>query len=181
MKHKGLWILLMAALLAGCETVPVTGPESTAKGAATSAPAVGTAMDKPPVEHPRGEVAELEKVLDYYAQARQMAAPELAREQEAARRALARARTDANRVRYALLLTLPGSTATGDEARALELLEPVARGDGALRGLAMLMMTLLQEQRRLETQAQGLQQKLDALLTLERSMTGRDGSAARKK
>ena len=65
----------------------------------------------------------------------------------------------------------------------------------ALRGLALLMTALLQEQRRLDGHAQGLQQKLDALLghaqglqqkldallSLERNMTGRDGGAPRKK
>ena len=82
-------------------------------------------------------------------------------------------------MRYALLLTLAPA---GEEARALELLEPVTRnGESALRGLALLMTALLQEQRRLDANAQGLQQKLDALLTLERSMTGREGGAARKK
>ena len=43
------------------------------------------------------------------------------------------------------------------------------------------MTAFLQEQRRLEAGAQGLQQKLDALMSLERSMTGREGGALRKK
>ena len=51
----------------------------------------------------------------------------------------------------------------------------------SLQGLALLMTALLQEQRRLDGQAQGLQQKLDAMLELERSMTGREGSAQRKR
>jgi hypothetical protein len=80
-----------------------------------------------------------------------------------------------------MLLTLPGAAA-GDDARALELLEPVTRSaDSGLRGLALLMTAFLQEQRRLEAGAQGLQQKLDALLSLERSMTGREGGAAVRK
>ena len=119
-------------------------------------------------------------MLAYYAQVRQLTGQELAREQEGARRALAKTRSDANRLRYALLLTLPGAAAT-EEPRAQELLELVTRSnDAALRGLALLMMASLQEQRRLETHAQGLQQKLDALLTLERNMT-RDGSGTRKR
>ena len=129
----------------------------------------------------RGDGTEVGKVLLYYARARKLAGPELAREQEAARRALARARTDGNRVRYALVLAVPGATAQ-DEGRALELLEPVARtGDSALHGLALLVTAFLQEQRRLDGNVQNLQQKLDALLTLERSMTGREGGPERKR
>ena len=82
----------------------------------------------------RGDGAEAGRALAFYARARKLAGAELAREQEAARRALAAARTDGNRVRYALVLAVPGATAQ-DGGRALELLEPVARnGDSALRG-----------------------------------------------
>ena len=62
------------------------------------------------------------------------------------------------------------------------MLEPVSRnGDSELHGLALLVKAFLQEQRRLDTNAQNLQQKLDALLTLERNMTGRDSNATRKR
>lgn len=158
------WVLL-PLLLAGCEALqPVDPGRSTV----------------PVTEETRGEASEAAKALAYYAQVRQLPGPELAREHEAVRRALAKTRSDANRVRYALLLTLPGAPAT-EEPRVQELLEPVARNsDSALRGLALMMMAFLQEQRRLETSAQGLQQKLDALMTLERNMT-RDGSGTRKR
>lgn len=163
MSMRCAWMVLPALLLAGCTTMRPADPVATT-----------TAV----VEDNRGD--EAAKVLAYYAQMRQLTGQELAREHESARRALAKTRSDANRLRYALLLTLPGAPAT-EETRAQELLEPVTRSnDGALRGLALLMMASLQEQRRLETSAQGLQQKLDALLTLERSMT-RDGSGTRKR
>lgn len=156
------WILL-PVLLAGCTAMPPAGPGS---------------VTAPVVEESRSDDAA--KALAYYAQVRQLSGPELAREHEAARRALAKSRSDVNRVRYALLLMLPGAPTT-EEPRAPELLEPVTRsGDSALRGLAILMTAFLQEQRRLETSAQGLQQKLDALLTLERNMT-RDGGGTRKR
>lgn len=158
------WILLPALLLAGCIAAPTAGP--------------GNVTVAPPVVEDR--IDDVTKVLTYYAQVRQLSGPDLAREHESAKRALTRSRSDANRLRYALLLTLPGAPAT-EEPRVQELLEPVTRnGDSALRGLALLMMASLQEQRRLETSAQGLQQKLDALLTLERNMT-RDGSGTRKR
>lgn len=161
MNIRQTWFLLPVLLLAGCTAMRPADP-----------PAVAA----PVIEDNRGDDAA--KVLAYYAQLRQMSGPEQAREHESAKRALAKSRSDVNRLRYALLLTLPGAP-VGEDPR--ELLEPVARGgDSSLRGLAALMMTFLQEQRRLETSAQGLQQKLDALLTLERNMS-RDGSGTRKR
>lgn len=158
------WVMLPALLLAGCTVIPPADP--------------GGVIVTPPVVEDRSDDAG--KVLAYYAQLRQLSGPELAREHESAKRALAKTRSDGNRLRYALLLTLPGAPAI-EEPRLQELLEPVMRnGDSALRGLATLMMGFLQEQRRLETSAQGLQQKLDALLTLERNMS-RDSSGTRKR
>lgn len=156
------WVLLPVLLLAGCTAVQTADP--------------GSVTVAPPVVEDRSDDAT--RALAYYAQVRQLSGPDLVREHESAKRALAKSRSDTNRLRYALLQTLPGAPA-GEDPR--ELLEPVARNsDSALRGLAALMMTFLQEQRRLETSAQGLQQKLDALLTLERNMT-RDGSGTRKR
>ena len=120
-------------------------------------------------------------VMAFYLRVRKLPAAELAREQDAARRALTRSRSDGNRMRYALALAVPGASAA-DETRALEAVEPLTRNTASpLHGLAVLLTTMLQEQRRLDTQAQGLQQKLDAMLELERSMTGREGSAQRKR
>lgn len=163
MKWRCGWVLLPVLLLAGCGALQSVEPGSTTT---------------PVVEESRGD--EAAKVLAYYAQVRQLTGQELAREHESARRVLAKTRSEANRLRYALLLTLPGAAAT-EEPRVQELLEPVTRSnDAALRGLALMMMASLQEQRRVETHALGLQQKLDALLTLERNMT-RDGSGTRKR
>ena len=157
--------LLPALLLAGCGALQPVDPP-------------GVTVVTPVVEENRGDDAA--KVLAYYAQVRHLSGPELAREHETARRAMAKTRSDTNRLRYALLLTLPAAPAT-EEPRVQELIEPVTRSnDAALRGLALLMMASMLEQRRLETHAQGLQQKLDALLTLERNMT-RDGSGTRKR
>lgn len=129
----------------------------------------------------RGDTTEPGTALAYHAKVRKLGGAELLREQEAARRALTRSRTDGNRMRYALALAVPGAPAA-DEARALETLEPLTRNAASpLHGLALLMTGLLQEQRRLDAQAQGLQQKLDAMLELERSMTGREGGVQRKR
>jgi len=61
-----------------------------------------------------------------------------------------------------------------DEARSLGLLDTVARHQvGKLQGLAVMLVAQVQEQQRLAASAQGLQQKLDALRSLERNMIER--------
>jgi len=149
---------LAGSLLAGCGLMPVEQPEPEP---VASAPAPGVI--------PR-RASDVEALVAYYQQVRRMAPVEFGREHETARQALLSARTDYNRVRFALLLSQPG-TAFLDETRALELLDPVARNPGAqLAGLAALLSANLQERRRLDASAQGLQQKLDALRALERAM-----------
>ena len=78
---------------------------------------------------------------------------------------------------------LPGlSPAREVDAAGLDALEPVARNAASTwNGLAVLVSAFLQEQRRRDGQAQDLQQKLDALLNLERNMTGRESGGARKR
>jgi hypothetical protein len=73
-----------------------------------------------------------------------------------------------------MVLSLPNSAFT-DDGRALELLEPVAKNPGArLQGLAQVLSSNLQEQKKLNASVQGLQQKLDALKTLERNLIERN-------
>ena len=167
MKRLGTGLMLL--LLAGC-------------GALRS----GETVDDPAAvadlrSDSRSETTEPAAVLAYYVKLRKLGGTELLREQDTARRALVRSRSDGNRMRYALALSVPGAPAA-DENRALEALEPLTRNAASpLHGLALLMTASLQEQRRLDAQAQGLQQKLDAMLELERNMTGRDGGVPRKR
>lgn len=117
--------------------------------------------------------SDAESLLLYFQHVRKLPGAELGKEHEAARQAYARARSDFNRVRFAMLLALP-NTPFGDEQRALELLDPVAKNqNGQLQGLAYVLVSQIQERRRLDASAQGLQQKLDALMSLERSMIER--------
>jgi hypothetical protein len=115
-----------------------------------------------------------ENLLLYYEHVRKLAAADLNREHDAARQVYTRSRSDYSRVRFAMVLSLP-NTAVSDEGRALELLEPVSKNQGSsLHGLAYLLASHLQERKRLDANAQGLQQKLDALRSLERSMIERN-------
>jgi hypothetical protein len=114
-----------------------------------------------------------ESLLLYFQHLRKLPAADLGREYDSARQAYNRERSDFNRVRLALVLSLP-NTAFYDEGRALELLESVAKStDGRLQGLAHVLSSHLQEQKRLNASVQGMQQKLDALRSLERSMIER--------
>ena len=123
---------------------------------------------------PSAQVLELERLLDYFRALRRLNATELAREHENARAAFMRTRSDYDRVRLALLLSLP-NTPFNDEGRALELLEPMLRTPGSiLQGLAMLVHVMVYEQRRLEQNMAKLQEKLDALKSLERKLLERE-------
>ena len=147
-----------AAALAGCGVIQIAEPLE-------PAPWVQAGGRQP--------ASDTESLLLYFQHIRKLSGPDAAREHDAARQALARARTDFNRVRLAMILSLPGMPFT-DEARALGLLDTVARHQGGkLQGLSVMLAAQLQEQQRLAASAQGLQQKLDALRSLERNMIER--------
>ena len=151
--------LIYCGALAGCSLIPALEESQ------EPAPSTQAETPRPP--------SDADSLLAYFQYVRKLQAVELGREHEAARQAFLAARSDFNRVRLALLLSLPG-TALSDEPRALDLLDPVARNPGGqLHGLAVLLAANLQERKRLDANTQGLQQKLDALRLLERSMIER--------
>ena len=104
------------------------------------------------------------------------AGEDLRRELAAANLALTRARSDANRIRLAMLLTLP-TAGPPDDARALSLLEPVVgRGGNAspMKQIASLLYAQISERARSVREEQrktaAAQEKLDALRAVERSL-----------
>ena len=183
--------MLLAAtplFLAGCGTVR---PPDAAPTAPTVAP------------QPAGDS---ETLLAYFQHVRKLTAPELAKELDSVRQLYASSRSDASRVRLAMLLSVPGS-ALYDDARALEALDPLLKNPGAaLHPIAFMVSAQIQERRRgvafqqryeteqrrghalqqklEEEQKRGhsLQQKLDALKSLEKSLLEResDGGARRR-
>lgn len=147
-----------AATVAGCGVIRIAEPLEPAPWVRAGAPQ---------------PASDSESLLLYFQHVRKLSAPEAIREHEAAWHAFARANTDFNRVRLAIILSRPGMAFT-DEARAAGLLETVAKHEGArLQGLAVVLGASLKEQQRLAAGAQELQQKLDALRSLERSMIER--------
>ena len=101
---------------------------------------------------------------------------DLRRELVGANAALARTRSDANRIRVAMLLTLPAA-GPPDDTRALALLEPlVARTatSSPLKQIAALLYSQIVERSRIVREEQKrtavAQEKLDALRAVERSL-----------
>lgn len=205
---------MLVVVVAACVTAPEPRPAADEHGSADtsttakqpSIAATTSAGRKPPSEV---RVSEIDAVFIEFERLRKIPAADLPREQEIARQVFVQSKTDVARVKWAMILSLPGTT-QADEARALELLEPLLKNFvSPLRGLAFLLTASIQEQRRLTAQAQGLQQnmqalqqtnqtlqqsnqtlqqnllgyqqKLDALRTLERSLTERGESVAPRK
>lgn len=197
-----LLLTAIALVLAGCVTPPPAEPEQPAVPAArpeeSPAPAETPEREariEPEGTSPRAETPgwvrldEVERLLTYFEQIRKLPAADFARENEGARAAFTRTRSEFDRMRLAMLLSVP-NTALSDDQRAAELLEPLVKNqNSSLRGLALVMSAHLQERRRLESgmqnlqqNVQGLQQKLDALMSLERSLIDREqGTPARKR
>ena len=156
--------LVPCLLLGGCGTmqpgVDVAEPEP------QKVPAVVQGIQ------PR-QPSETDSLISYFAQLRKLQGSELAREHDAARQAYGRARSEYNGMRLAMVVALP-NTSFADDPRALDLLDPIARNsESRLAGLASLLVAQIQERRRLDANTQALQQKLDALKSLERSLIDR--------
>jgi hypothetical protein len=203
---RGGAVAALLVALAGCAmTEPVEREEDAA--AKTESEAERAAANQivlapvpvPPPAKPAPEVLRLQEIdglLSDFERFRRVPPTELTREQELARQAFNQSRSDAARMRLAMALAVPGAAASNETA-ALEVLEPLVKNPTVpLHGLAFMLAAYIQEQRRLSTQLQGLQQnvqglqqnlnalqqKLDALRTLERSLTEREpaGTARRR-
>jgi hypothetical protein len=174
-----LWVL------AGCVQLE-QDKAATGKSSVASAPSLASAAPAPsleviaPAEAPvivkdvRPPLEDTERLLSYFERLKKLPGAELAKEHEAARLAHGRATSDFNRISYAMTLSLPG-TPFNDDARALELLNPlVKKNENGLRPLAVLLATFIQERRRMGGDLAAVQQKLDALKSLERTLIERD-------
>jgi hypothetical protein len=147
---------------------PVPTPQPQAPATAQEAPAA------PPVNEDEQQALALLADLQRYATA---PADELRRELASVNQASnPRVRTDVNRIRLAVLLTMPGA-GPPDDGRALALLESVAGKTGGASPLKQLAMVLyaqvaerirnVAEERKRSALAQ---EKLDQLRAVERSL-----------
>ncbi len=153
-------------------------------------PEVKTEPPLPPPPPPEPQQTELNRLLMQVESVRKMPATEATRELEQARQAFGRSKTEYNRLLYAVLSLLP-STGGPDEAKAAALLEPMLKdrttGNG-LRAFAAFLYFQIAEDRKMEERmreeqkrADSLQEKLDALKEVEKSLIDREQSAPRKK
>jgi len=136
-------------------------------------PQEASVQDRRPAAPVQRPVSDVESLLLYHQHISKLKEDQLSREYEIARAAYAREGTDFNRARLGMLLELP-NTALTDSARALELLAPLAKASGGrFSALAALLVSQINERKRLDANSQDLQKKLDALKSLERSMMER--------
>lgn len=164
---KHWWGIAAAAALGGCALFPATAPEPAAP-AAVSEPT-------PETEYLR-ENAEVAALLAYYQDLLAMPAEELKREYQGTSQSFARDRSELGRLRLALLMCVPGAS-WRDDAKLLALLEGAvgrrASPDSPRRQFIVLLQKLVAERQREQKRADELQHKLDAMLTIERSLRRR--------
>ena len=105
-----------------------------------------------------------------------LSADEVRRETQAMTQAIARGRSDANRVRLAVLHTLTRQSAQDDQ-RALQLLDTVAKSNpapAAIKQLAAVLSVQIAERVRAvrdeQARSEAALQKLEALRSMERSL-----------
>lgn len=143
------WILpvIMLTSLAACTNLPTSSSHLPATGWSPSLLVT----------------SQVEELMLYYDFLRKQPGPELIKEYDKARQALTQSKTDVNRMRVALLLSMP-NTPFHDTAAALGLLNEVSKETKApspsLRGLANMMAMMIAEQQRANNNADDLSQKL---------------------
>jgi len=159
-------------------TVPTTAGNP--PPAATGAPAGNVVAAAAPSALPQVMVLPVEDIaaLNLIADLQRynaFGADEVRRELAAATNALARERSDANRVRLAVLYTL--SHASQDDQRALQLLESVTKanpGSPAVKQLAAVLYAQVAERARAvrdeQQKVDAALKKLDALRSMERDL-----------
>jgi hypothetical protein len=157
------------------------------------APAPPKKQEKPePVVQPSPEpvattlkrqISDLEALFAYYDRMRRLSATEQVKEQEAARQAFNKDKSDLNRLKLAMLQALPNSAVRND-ASAQALIDPLLKEgdshDAGLRAFAQLLSLYLAEHKKAEDriredqqEIEDLQKKLDALKSIEKSLIDR--------
>jgi hypothetical protein len=180
-------VLVCASTMAplGAEPLrPIRIAQTAAPGAAPSPPVPQPVLPVPAVVEPspaspapvneeeQQTIALLVDLQRYTAESND----ELRRDLVAAMQALNRARTEPNRIRAAVLLTLPGA-GPPDDARAIALLESVSGktpGASPVKQLAAVLLAQIAERMRAtgeeRRKSAAAQEKLDQLRAVERSL-----------
>jgi hypothetical protein len=179
--------LLLAAALAGCvpvrpiqappvppapAPVPMPAPEPAQAPAPAPAPAPTPPTPAPVVDIDESQ-QQLTELLGYYGRVAQMNGEDQRRELNNTTQSFNRERSSYNRTRLALLHLLPG-TAFQDDARAVQLLEPLTTtGGGVLHKFVNLLYAQTAERVKTQKRADQMKEQLEALRAIERSLIER--------
>jgi type IV secretory pathway VirB10-like protein len=178
---------IVAILLAACAetqppapvtTVP-TGPETTVPTEPSTPSVPATPAPSPPPAPPTVEAEEARQVaelLSYYQRVAGLGLEDQKRELATATQSFNRDRSNASRVRLALVYAIPG-TALQDDARAAQLLEPIASGGGALRQFAGLVHTQVSDRQKTQKRADQLKDQMEQLRAIEKQLLERGTQA----
>jgi uncharacterized coiled-coil protein SlyX len=166
--------------LAACALVEPQAPTKPAPVVEPTAPAPKPAPPAAaPVPAPSAEADEWRQVaelLGYYQRVAGLGMDEQKRELAAATQTFNRERSNASRVRLALVYSIPG-TAVQDDARAAQLLEPIAAGSGALRQLAGLVHAQVTDRMKAQKRADQLKDQVEQLRAIEKQLIERGSQA----
>jgi hypothetical protein len=155
--------LLAVAALAACAQLQPPAPVQSRR----EPPSVTA----PPVE--AEESRQVSELLGYYQRVAQLGPEDQKRELATATQSFNRERSNASRVRLALLYVMPG-TSFQDEPRAAQLLEPLAApGGGAVRQFASLLHAQVTERMKTQKRADQLKEQVDALRAIEKQLIDR--------
>lgn len=163
-----LWLGITVLGLAGCAVFSTEKPETGSVGPAIVVEASGPDFAR--------ESAEVATLLAYYQDMLGLPVENLKREYRAVSQAFSRDRNELGRLRLALLMCLP-QVPWRDDGKILALLEGAASRKAAaespLRHFVVMLEKLVQERQRDQKRADELQQKLDSMLEIERSLRER--------
>ncbi|MET0680415.1 MAG: hypothetical protein ABWZ41_05375 [Burkholderiales bacterium] len=176
---------LALLLLAGCALVeppaPTTAPPEPAPSEpAPSEPAPSAAAPAPvaPEPAPPGPAVELDEsrqvaeLLSYYQRVAGLGLEDQKRELATATQSFNRDRSNPNRVRLALVYSIPG-TALQDDARAVQLLEPIASGSGTMRQFAGLVYAQVTDRLKAQKRADQAKDQVEQLRLIEKQLIER--------
>ncbi|MEQ1667921.1 MAG: dihydrolipoamide acyltransferase [Sulfuriferula sp.] len=167
-KGWGIIVIVTVTMLGACTNIPTRITPASWQGALLS--------------------GQTDDLLVFYDGVRKQSAAELNKEYEKARQQLVQNKTDFNRMRLALLLTLPNAV-FHDDAAAMNLLNDVLKdaktNTSSVHGLASLLLSELAEKQRVaddltqklkieQKRGDELQVKVEAIKDMEKNMTRRD-------
>jgi hypothetical protein len=161
-------VLAIVAVLAACAQTQAPAPVQSRR----EPPQVAVAPPAAPAADE--EARQVSELLGYYHKMAQLGPEDQKRELATATQTFNRERSSVSRVRLALLYVMPG-TSFQDEARAAQLLEPLATpgAGGAVRQFASLVHAQVTERMKTQKRADQLKEQVDALRAIEKQLIDR--------